>query len=766
MPRLPVVPWIVRRCAPAALMLLVVAVIYRGWFELGPITAGDWGFYTTSRVLDFWPIPSIWDAARGQGGMSILAGPIYPLVAFAGLCANLGIPFAQSERLIWMFPAIFVGSLGGYIYAYSLFHSRLAAFVSGLFVVANSYVFIIYGGGQFTVAVAYAFAPLILWSFRAALYTGQSYRYVLTGLFLAIQAMYDTRLTYLTVWMLLLYVPFIAADRSRTGSYLRLAARLIAQGAVAIVIGLLVHAPWLLLAVLVKSAAVPTGYGGVGWVGLLSFMRLENGIGLLHPFWPLNQLGHTIPFDPVFYGISLLVFALLARRRPGSDVLYLYAMSLIAVFLVKGENPPASQVYDWLFAHIPGFAFFREPSKFYLPIMVSSGALLGLLATTGVSWLRTHALPRMVTGSAGAAWAALCIGAALYPSGPVLFQNGQTYAAQTFQPRPVPADFVHLNNLIDGQHEYFRTLWWPAYERYGASSELHPAIEAGFGQYYFGAPVSTTNWPSWLRAPNALHVLQELSIKYVIIPTDPYQEIYNPSSTQQNAISEARRDLHGFQEMTFGAIHVFRTPRYLPEAYAAAQVRVIHHKLLPGQEAMSPLVIHPANGTTPTMLAADVQATPASASLAHLAAYTVSSRNIPLIQVRHPIAGQLELDVRDAQTPFLAVFLQNYDPEWQAYVLPAGASPSWWTLWHTQPLPESDHLHADNYANAWRVTTKGSYTLVLAYRPQGIFAVGWVACWGTIVCCISYVLLAAFATWRRTSKLTTPATAVSQALSA
>src|SRR5438046_10683924 len=126
--------------------------------------------------------------------------------------AKLGFSYSWVERLVWIFPTIVVTSLGGYVFSYSLCRRRAAAAITGLFLVCNSYIVLIDGGGQFTVGGALAVMPWIVWSFRTALHTNQRFRYVLTALLLAIQGTFDLRLTYITIATLALYVLFFPAD--------------------------------------------------------------------------------------------------------------------------------------------------------------------------------------------------------------------------------------------------------------------------------------------------------------------------------------------------------------------------------------------------------------------------------------------------------------------------------------------------------------------------------------------------------------------------
>jgi hypothetical protein len=110
--------------------------------------------------------------------------------------------------------------------------------------------------------------------------------------------------------------------------------------------------------------------------------------------------------------------------------------------------------------------------------------------------------------------------------------------------------------------------------------------------------------------------------------------------------------------------------------------------------------------------------------------------------VRGAGAGRLDVEVRGATQPFLAVFLQAYDPNWQAYILPKNTAANWWTLRQTHAIPQRYHVLSDGYANAWWIAAKGSFTLALAYWPQGLLSFGWIVSWLTMLSCTCYAIVA------------------------
>jgi len=740
-----------------ALALLVVAVltVYHGWLQAGIISAGDWVPTPDAHMLDDWPVPQLWSAAQGSGGGSVLSLVVFPQRTLYGLLAHLGFTYSWVERVVWIFPAILGVSIGGYIFSYSLFRSRIAALISGLFLVCNSYIVLVDGGGQFTVGGAYAIIPFVLWSFRSALRTNQGFRYVLTALLLAIQGGYDLRFTYVTVAMLALYVPFIAADLSASTSLARMAGRLIKQAVIWVPIELSVNLPWLLpsrFVVGVQSAvAPPAGYNTLVELHGLSFMLITNALSLMHPFWPLNPFAHPAPLDPVMFAVPLLLFAVLLKARLSRDVLYLYALTVVGMFFVKGSNPPVGQVYEWLFLHLPGFSWFRDPSKFYQPLMLGAGTLLGYAVVTAGGWLKQCVPPflsrrAVVAWPAAIAWSTAWASVAIYPALPGVF----TLRSGTLQPWTIPAAYTRLNTMIESQPEPFSVLWYSGFPHTATYSERHPIIAASvLGSGYPTLRLPNGDQSSWLSLPTALDTLRALSVKYVVVPSDPFHSLYSATGlTQQAALAQARRYLKGFHETTIGDLHVFASPSYLPLIYIPSRV-LARRTVFPSIDAPAVPYISVARAHTSPLFGATIDTMTTLAAMyhpnLHQYTYAATPATLPAIRVQPQDATRIDVHVHGATRPFMLLFLQTYDPNWQAYVVPTGVSPSWLTLWRSHPLPERNHVRGIGYANAWWVDARGSFTLVLLFRPQLYAAIGGTLCWLTIIGCALYVIIS----WRR-----------------
>lgn len=690
---------------------LVIVVFYHIWLMGNIVTAGDFPYFTLAHLLDGIPIPSLWDSASSPGGYDIFNAPAFPLTLLQGILASLHVGWSVSERLFWIFPAIVVPSASTYALSLTLFRRQLAAFISALAAVMNSYVYLLYEGGQFGVAVAYGCLPLVLWSFVRGQRRSTIGGFVLTGVFMAIQATYDIRSTYITVGMLCMYglvccwkpgLHRVESTGIRDGGVALLKASGFAHILVALTTLVMLHLWWILPALFVHAPQLPSGYADVAGVRLLSHMQLSNGLSLFHPFWFINNL-HIAPINPLFFISPLLIFGLLLRRRYDRQVLFLSIVALIAVFLVKGDNDPAGGIYDWLFVHLPGFSYFRDPSKFYQPLALAYALLLG---RTAIECCR---LVRCARAMYRRWWSAVIVVAfvwlAVFPAYPVLAQP----ARGAFVVGSVPTDYARFNDFIDHQHDFFRVLWIPARPRFGTYSTLHPALDAATisACCIKTAASSNQSW-SWFHSPLATETLRALSVRYIVVPSGTFSDDFigqpttitnTPSST---ILSAMRTSLFSRQESVIGRLHVFSAIGGYPLVFTSYQGRRI-----PGHASRCVFGSICIDGLGAPMRVRVIPQTFPKAITSFSAG--VSSYDIHM---------------HTTSSPTYLVLQQTYDPQWVAFVESDREPVHWWMAFIQKPLPAADHGVANGYANAWIIRKPGRYHIVLRYWPQQFVLVG------------------------------------------
>lgn len=726
------------RFGPLAFIMVTIAVVYHGWLTPGVITFGDWGYYSAARMHDFWPIPPIWNGGLGTGLADILSGPTLPLNFLHGLLDKFGVGFALSERLIWIFPAMLAGAFATYFLSKEFFASRMAGIISAFFIVFNSYIAVVMTGGQFTVSSGDLLMPLILLLFCRFLRAPTLKRLLMIALCLAIQVMYDLRTTYITIGVLILFaVCYVLAQRPAELA-VRAILRIGGVFATAGMVGILIHAFWLLPGYYAERIALPGGYTSAGWVYTLSYMQLSHAFSVFHPFWYQETFTpHIATPDPLFFLIAVAAFGVFVRRKITFVELFLVSLALVGIFLVKGSNPPGGGIYIWLFSHLPGFQMYREPSKFFQPIALAYALLLGRFATL---WPVTGSKDRLRSLSvvARAIVPISCLGLVLYPIVPAFTDT--TWG--TLAPVTIPPEYIAFQHYIDSQPQFFRTLWIPVPERLAGYSAQHPVLDANsFGhQLLPDQPVTEATATAWMTLRNAKTALQAFAIKYIVIPDQPWDTTAAHRRYTLTAIRRVREAFPTFPEKHIGKIYLFTNQSYTPPIFvpAGTVTRPAARALLARSEA-------------PMLSGVRRRETPGEYPLACRSCLSVASVT----------STRYEVIVRHVQHPLLLVLNQVFDPNWAVYLEPSlGPAPFWWT-WTHPALSHSDHFTVNGFANAWWITRPGTYRIVVEYWPQRFVDIGFIVCWLTIIGCIAAAIIPSLMGRRRGILLrTTPIVAI------
>ncbi len=484
------------------LCVIVILIVYRAIFINLELIGGDWPYYF-KEYLDSFSLPTIWNPLwpTGLGGNQAI---ILPLKLYLHLVVmifvnTLGIPWAIVQKVFffWLF-------LGLAIYSSYKFTK---SWIGVLIYTTNTWILLVLSGGQIGIALAYAIAPLVLHKLielvRSSQFAVRSS--LIASLIIAIQMMLDIRVAFLTIMVVLSYIVFHHFLISRINlKLLTINYSLLAISAV------FLHTFWILPSVFIAlkggnvASIVDTSAASLEF---LSFAKFENSLSLLHPNWPENIFGKVAFMRPEFLVIPTVAFAFLLFRnskseiKKGKTILFFAILGLIGAFLAKGTHEPFGEVFSWLYSNIPGFNLFRDPVKFYVLIALS----YSLLIPYSIEHLGK--LKKIAPFVFIIFW--------IYLSLP--FITGSN--SGIFKARTVPTEYASLRNLLVSDNRFSRTLWVPSVQRFGFVSDTHSALSA---QDLFGYENSVSQF----KRPGTESMLQNMSVKYVIIPYDSEGEIF------------------------------------------------------------------------------------------------------------------------------------------------------------------------------------------------------------------------------------------------
>lgn len=525
----------------AYLLTFLLVLVYRGWFLTAEILGGDWPYRYPEIVRDMARIPSAWFGGYGVGvgGLS----PSYFLSIYnffpAWIATTMHLPWTVTYKLFWFFLPVLLSAFGGWKLTATLNPSfpLWARGITSMILATNTYALMIAGGGQMGVFFSVSLIPWILLAFFRFLESPNHrlmQKAVVLGVVFGLQLSLDPRIAYISGGILaLLFLCNFDALRIR-------------YGAIVVFISVILNSYWLLpLGVTAfRPLEVPgQAYTTKDALQFFSFADFSHAISLLHPNWPENIFGKTYFLRPEFLLLPLLAFGslLFAARKTLAFAL----VALVGAFLAKGANEPFGGVFVWLFEHVPGFVMFRDPTKFYVMIAVSYAVLIPNFLVS-LTKKRAWIVPLFFLGY----WSMLIW--------PAISGN----LGGTFTKKSVPGQYVTLKEWQAREPGFFRTLWVPRQSRFAFSTPNQFPVEA--------EPLfSATDAASLRRVfgeEGTKERLTVLGIRYIIVPFDPYGELFREdrvySPQKRMAVERMLDGVPWLTKIQTGDIAVYKTPEH------------------------------------------------------------------------------------------------------------------------------------------------------------------------------------------------------------
>lgn len=562
---------------------------------------GDARFFWPENIENFIHIPSMWDSILNTGIGMPAAGTSW-ITSYLNLTASftmLGLNWVTITFLFWFLPAVIVSFFSAFSLFNHFFQNRKFAFLAGILYLCNTYFFLILGGGQFGVSMSYALAPFVFLSFIKLFENPKIKVACLSGFLLGVQIMFDPRLVVITFIALFLF--FVL----QYSVLLHQMKKIIIFSLFAIVTSLLLHSFWL-IPLIIFPTSLPRSVSISQNVNFFSFADFSHAISFLHPNWPENLFGKVYFLQPEFLLLPILAFSSLFFifpktqslentniKNPGlqirnkkyysqilqkyirMSVLVFLLITCLGVFLSKGTNPPFGFLYQYLYAHMPGFVAFRDPTKWYLLIALSYSILVPF------SLLHIEEKVNMVLKQKNIHIRFFSFLLPILFIFYVLFLLRPVLSNTVFRPKNIPQEYIDLKNFLNNDKTFSRSLWIPQWQRFGFFSSNHPAI--GRGEII---PENSQAIQKYLKDPRLESQLQELSVKYVILPFDSEGEIfqsdrkyddkgYRSTYTELKKVSWLREIAH------FGKIVIFVVPNAKDHFWTLGSAQIRYSMISP-----------------------------------------------------------------------------------------------------------------------------------------------------------------------------------------
>jgi len=420
------------------LELVVLVLVFRNLF-VGSVVWGDAPHFYSEGLRELVGEPLAW-TNRGNtlGGVNMFLW-MSPVMAVYGMLYKV-FGFGSEQILIVLFylPSLVLAATGAVFLARHWGLGRWAQVIASLAYALNTYYLLVVDGGVVGLALAYGLFPWVLLSLVSLVKSVNYWSFVRALVMLTFLMVVDPRV------LLIVALTFLVAE------------------------GLTIRKVFLQLVFLSGSVVMLGSYWlvpllklGGGIAGLevseLSLVRWSDALTLHQPHWPGNIFGKVEAPPIYFWGVVLLVFGGLIMGRKKAVWKWGVCFLLFA-FLAKGASPPFGGHYTWVLENVPLGVIFRDSSKFYMPLTLMAGMIIG----SGLE-------------AVGKKWGYLLVSAYLiflvYPA-----VGGEMNFVLSGRQHGGEARTIYEN--LRGESGYFRTAWFPERGLLAFQTEEKPAIDA------------------------------------------------------------------------------------------------------------------------------------------------------------------------------------------------------------------------------------------------------------------------------------------------
>ena len=488
------------------LLAVVFLIVFKSFFFSSFANLGnDSNFVSPSLLKNMSIMPQTWESELGGvdlGHNQVVNMWMQPLWIFISGLARLGVIYPLLVKGL-MTIQILIGSFGIYHLFKKLNMASWTIPIGVIFYFLNTYYLVNVDGGLIFLSFAYACFPGSLYLFIKLIENNTFKNWLLFSFWVVMVSFFDIRSTVLTYVTTFIWIIIVKKYR---GLLLLLGVGLFLITS---------HFYWLLPA-LKTGVSLPTSYVSNNSVEQFSFFSSGHLLFVSQPHWYSNVFGDIQIPRWYFVGIPLLIVLALGFAKVTQKYKLFICLTIIGLFLMKG-----GQLYLWLYKYLPGFVFFRDPSKFS-PLLTLGYAGLICMALD-ILGKRLPKFKNLLLLSAGVYFFAMV--------SPV-YTNRTTVA---FVRSPSEVDYEKFSQTIK-QKDFSRVLWLPT-KPPQAVVDLSPVwTEAGWllaKRPFLSAIDGTYELYNFVRASESASLFDVTGIKYLLYPqSDQRKHILKPDEKE------------------------------------------------------------------------------------------------------------------------------------------------------------------------------------------------------------------------------------------
>lgn len=446
------------------LLGLVLIIVYSQLLKPGLHVANDLPYSSQEIMSSFFKLPNAYSEFEGAfGANKIFTLWSWPYTFVHGFLSGMSVNLQMQLLLLGLIPGALFSSFGLWKLGKIFNLSPPGRIISVIFYLTNTYVLMVFDGGQLLWFLAYSFLPICFYLFEEQINSTGKNLYK-PALAVVILGFFDIRAVFLFAFALLFRFVFqlLIEGSNRIIYWFAFYAKF---AFLYITIFIPLNAYWLLPLFMTKDAVLPGSFTSLATADILNFTSLLHGIFLYQPHWYRNIFG-LISFPKSMYVlIPLLVFSAAILRKKDLYVGYLLSVAVLSIFFIKGTQPPFGAFFEYLLNYLPGFFIFRDPTKFFVLIAFSYSLLLGIVCTEVIK-------KRSFFGKLNGFLPYAIIGYILILSLPIIAGKSSGLLGMI----RLTSDFNRLENYLKTDSNFSKVLWIPNKPPEGFFNFQHLAI--------------------------------------------------------------------------------------------------------------------------------------------------------------------------------------------------------------------------------------------------------------------------------------------------
>ena len=470
------------------LILVPAFFVFSSFFNDYHLAWGDAPFYYTEGLIELVNKPSVWtEKGIPFGGINLALWLSPIMILYGSLNQFFNFNNDLIIRIIFYFPSIIFGFLGTFALTKYLKLSKVMQFFSVLIYIFNTYYLLLVDGGQVGVALAYGVFPIAILFWRKYFDKPGVKSFFIALLGSTMLTYIDPRVTIILYMLMFMWAIF----DSRSLLFKKLSGLVLSE-----ILLIPLNIFWLVPFFLSGANGLSSS------VSDLHLSSILNSLMLFAPHWPLNSFGKVIP--PYFYFslLPIMIFGGFLFKKIDRKY-YFYAFTfLIFAFIAKGSTPPFGITFGTIF---------RDSSKFFIPLMLFGGMLIGHTVEKLLLYIKNKTIRILIF-----------IGCYLYlllliaPS----ILNKLNF---NLSMRQESGDYEIIYDHLKNEEGSFRTLWFTDKPQIAFETIDKPALSAS--QLTSFRPFSSINNSedvyNFLNNPEYVNRLKVLGVKYIFLSGDP-----------------------------------------------------------------------------------------------------------------------------------------------------------------------------------------------------------------------------------------------------